>query len=134
MGKSKKVFKWLGLGLLVMWSLSITHMSDMIDSHSLFNQIFGYIGLLAMTVTGIGLMLHIDKMDGISKALDGRLQNAEEASHHWREQSEAWQHHHEDLRLESLEHRKQIADAERVIKFWQKQALESLPDHPIPHP
>lgn len=125
--ESKNALKWLGVGLMIMWTCASLSVVDMVDSRSLLIQIFGYACLLAISATGLGLTLHMSSMESAVKALDKRLQCAEEELQRARQQSEAWQYHHDALKIEAVELKTQIADMEKVAKFWQKQVTPQEP-------
>lgn len=85
--KNEKALGWLGIGLLIMWACALMPIVDMVDGHSLLRQFLGYIGMLVVTITGIGLALYMSSLESAAKALDKRLHDADEAVKYWQQQS-----------------------------------------------
>lgn len=87
--KNEKALGWLGIGLMVMWGCAAAFLADLTDGYSLLREFFGYSGLLVVTVTGIGLTLHMSSLESAAKALDKRLHDTEDDAKIWRQQAES---------------------------------------------
>lgn len=68
-----KLSPYLGLGLVLLWGISLISCYQWVDTKPLLTQLIGLLGVLLATVSAIGLFVYINHLEQLTQTLDRQI-------------------------------------------------------------